>query len=194
MKRLSFRLVLAMLFLGSAGLWAQAGNEIQALLDLSANQEESILLENSGTNAKLLEQLKSTDLNQITLDQMGNQNKAIVHQSSQLAGDPNLITVFQNGDQNFVDIYQRGSENALNLVQDGSYNQYLSDMEGELLLNTVIQDGNRNYIEQHLDGGNMNFSITQIGNGHEYIQTEQGNGIGYKVVQNGKAGMKVIVK
>jgi hypothetical protein len=140
----------------------------------------------------LKRELDQSDLNRITLEQMGNLNQAFINQTSQY--DPNLAHVYQDGTQNIFQLNQTGNNNAMDIIQQGNENMFLGTHHGDHILNKVIQQGNGNYIEQSLDADMLNFQINQFGNGHELIQTETRDGIGYKVTQEGPTGMKITIQ
>ncbi len=136
-------------------------------------------------------ELEKSDLNTITLQQMGNMNDAFIKQFSE--GDPNLVKVNQDGNNNFIEFTQTGSANATDITQIKSGNTYLGRHSGNHIINTVVQNGYNNYIEQQLEADFLDFKIEQFGNNHELYQKESRGGIGYKVTQTGTEGMKISI-
>lgn len=150
-------------------------------------KDEGIISKIDGENQQLKAYLKwmdVTDLNLVTLRQMGQQNQASVQQIRD-SQNPNLVWLHQDGNQNTADVTQKGHNNAVYLRQEGSHNSFAADYEGKYLINNIVQQGQNNTIEQSLQGSDMDFSIHQQGSGHELIQSEKGMGVGYKVTQKG---------
>ena len=143
-------------------------------------------------NKGLREQLDMNDLNRITLQQMGKQNRATVLQLSG-ANDPNLINIFQDGTGNRSVLVQAGQRNATDINQVGVGNTFLGIHAGEDIINTVIQTGEDNMVRQFLMGSDIDFHIYQDGEGHELNQIQVGSGIGYKVTQTGDEGMNITI-
>ena len=143
-------------------------------------------------NKALREQLDVNDLNKITLQQMGKQNRATVLQLSG-ADDPNLVNIYQEGKGNRSVLVQAGQRNATDINQVGVGNTFLGIHAGEDIINTVIQKGEDNMVRQFLIGHDMDFHIYQDGEGHELNQIQVGKGIGYKVTQTGEEGMNITI-
>jgi hypothetical protein len=143
-------------------------------------------------NKALREQLDMNDLNRITLQQMGKQNRATVLQLSG-ADNPNLVNIYQDGMGNHSMLVQAGKRNATDISQVGVGNTFLGIHAGEDIINTVIQTGEDNMVRQFLMGNDMDFHIYQDGEGHELNQIQVGNGIGYKVTQTGEKGMNITI-
>jgi len=132
-----------------------------------------------------------SDLNRITIQQMGRMNEAFVKQYS--GTDPNLVKMFQSGSDNYSQLTQSGIKNATDISQFGAGNSYSGFHSGNYILNTVIQNGIGNEITQDLNADNLDFYIEQFGIGHGLFQTETRDGIGYKVTQKGDVGMKITI-
>jgi hypothetical protein len=143
-------------------------------------------------NKALREQLNMNDLNRITLQQMGRENRATVLQLSG-ADEPNLVHIYQDGIGNRSVLVQAGQRNATDISQVGVGNAFLGIHTGEDIINTVIQTGEDNMVRQFLMGNDMDFHIYQDGEGHELNQIQVGNGIGYKVTQTGEEGMNITI-
>ena len=142
-------------------------------------------------NQPLKQELELTDLNRITLQQMGDMNQAFIQQHSK--NSPNLVKVHQDGDDNISKLGQTGMRNATDIVQIGNNNSYSGIHIGDHIINTVIQNGDGNFIEQYLEADYLDFQLKQTGNNHELFQTETRDGIGYKVTQSGSVGMKITI-
>ena len=145
-----------------------------------------------GENQPLKDELDMSDLNRITLQQMGDMNQAFIMQYSK--HDPNLAKVLQDGDKNFSKLVQKGNNNATDIYQTGYGNFFSGIHKGDNILNTIIQDGNGNSIEQYLNADLLDFKIEQFGDGNELFQYhgDSRDGIGYKVTQVG--GMSITIK
>jgi hypothetical protein len=140
----------------------------------------------------LKNELESSQLNRIALQQIGNTNQAFIKQISN--NEPNLAKLYQDGNQNYFHFEQIGNSNALDIVQLGNDNIYSGIHAGDHIINKVIQRGNENYIDQTLKADVLYFQINQFGHGHVLIQEETSGNIGYKVTQKGDVGMKITIK
>ena len=154
--------------------------------------DPDIVVIDTDVNKGLREQLDMNDINRITLQQIGRQNRATV---MQLSGnkDPNLVDISQVGEHNKSVLIQAGQHNATDIDQVGDRNFYLGIHAGEDIINTVIQAGDKNVVRQFLIGHDMDFHIYQEGDGHELNQITGGEGIGYKVTQKGSEGMNITI-
>ena len=142
-------------------------------------------------NQDLKDERDMSDLNRITIQQMGKMNEAFIQQYS--GGDPNLVKVYQDGDDHYSELIQTGIKNATDITQFGTGNSYSGFHIGNYIVNTVIQKGIGNVITQDLKADNLDFQIEQSGIGHGLFQTETRDGIGYKVTQKGDVGMKITI-
>jgi len=144
-------------------------------------------------NKTLKEELGMSDLNRITLQQMGNTNDALILQFSN--DEPSLVKVRQIGNTNVLRLTQTGKNNASDISQRGVENQFTGYHSGEDIINKVIQKGYGNIIEQQLIGDHMDFQIKQDGNYNEVSQIYEDfpGPVGYKVIQKGDH-MNIIIK
>jgi hypothetical protein len=179
-----------LIFMASWSVYGQSGEPL-IIPDIAG---EGLINPIEELNTELQNEMEASELNRVTVQQIGNMNEVFIQQHSVV--NSNLAKVYQDGNEHFSDLIQNGSNNATAIYQYEQGNQYTGIHTGNQILNTIIQQGIGNVIDQHLEANDLDFYIEQFGSGHELYQQLNGedmDGIGYRVTQKGAVGMKVTI-
>jgi hypothetical protein len=136
-------------------------------------EENKSVIQSSG------DQSLTADSNNISLEQNGNQNDALLELSTLINSDSNIINLVQKGDGNAFDITVEGDSHNVTINQEGNDNLIIGTDSESLLIGgasttfIVNQIGNDNIVEGNIISGLGSVDITQMGDYNTAVITQQ---------------------
>jgi|GEM_PF-7038320 len=156
--------------------------------DVSLVTEANVLNQGSGENGRS---------NNITVQQIGNDNKMDIFQLQGLPQSTNRLDVKQNGDANQTIIGQGGDNNEAQIIQEGAKQGVKVVSLNNRGKMQIAQRGVNNTVSQKMSGNGLKKSqVIQNGIGNK-VQIEMSENTSLKspikVLQNGKAPAVLII-
>ncbi len=137
--------------------------------------------------------LLSTITNQANIEQVGNNNKAIITQNFGSNTNPNFASIVQSSNNNSAAITQTGNGNSSTISQYGNGNEAVENVDGNNNTARIIQNGNYNVSFENINVDNRNYVIMQQGNNNAIMKYDGTQSPKSLIISQQGNGMRLII-